>query len=297
MKKTVLFATAIFTVSAATAQTGEITSAKGENWLSQDGDWGLTFDAQPLLNYVGNLFNNGTNTNTIQLNSLFGPGTSLAGQPNTGIIIGGKKLIDANTAYRGRVRIGFGSVKNTEQVAANPQPTPPPTPAVQVDNVTKDSYMGITLGAGLEKRVGSTRVVGIYGAEVDLSFGNSKRTFEYGNALSATNSASRTTEQKFGSTFALALFGFAGVEWFAAPKLSIGGEVTWGLGMRSRGIAETSSERFDVTANAIVSQTVEGDDTDNPFTPEIEDPTDKTNTFLFDTGISGGSISLNFYFQ
>ncbi len=286
MKKTVLFAAAIFTVSAASAQTGEITSAKGENWLSQDGDWGLTFDAQPLLNYAGNLFNAGTNNNTIQLNSLWGAGNTFGG-PNQGIVIGGKKLVDANTAYRGRVRIGFGSQKFTEQVDAIPQPTPPPTPPTQVDDVTKNSYLGITLGAGLEKRVGSTRVVGIYGAELDFSIGSSKSTFDFGNALSAQNTASRTTEIKNGSTLGVALFGFAGVEWFAAPKVSIGGEVSWGLGLSSSGLAETTSERFDTATNAVVSTTVEGSDLG----------ADKTSSFTIDTGISGARINVNFYFQ
>ncbi len=296
MKKTVLFAAAIFTVSAASAQTGEITSAKGENWLSQDGDWGLTFDAQPLLNYAGNLFNNGTNNNTIALNSLWGPGTTFGGA-NKGIVIGGKKLIDANTAYRGRVRIGFGSQKRTEQVNANPQPTPPPTPLAQVDDTEKLSYLGITLGAGLEKRVGSTRVVGVYGAELDFSIGSSKSTYEYGNALSAQNTLNANvfgqgagvTEVKNGSTFGIALFGFAGVEWFAAPKISIGGEVSWGLGLSSQGIGETTSESFNTASNGVQSITVEGTGGD--------ETADKTSSFTIDTGISGASINVNFYFQ
>jgi hypothetical protein len=293
MKKTVLFAAAIFTVAAATAQTGEITSAKGENWLSQDGDWGLTFDAQPLLNYAGNLFNNGTNNNTIALNSLWGPGNTFGGA-NKGIVIGGKKLIDANTAYRGRVRIGFGSNKQTEQVDANPQPTPPPTPTAQVDDVQKMNYLGITLGGGLEKRVGSTRVVGIYGGELDFSIASSKTTYEYGNALSAQNTVNGNafgagngvTEIKNGSTFGLALFGFAGVEWFAAPKISIGGEVSWGVGLASRGIGETTSESFNTASNSVQSVTVEG-----------SDGSDKESTFTIDTGISGATVNVNFYFQ
>lgn len=294
MKKTVLFAAALFTVAAATAQTGEITSAKGENWLSQDGDWGLTFEATPLLNYAGNLFNGNTNNGGVALNSLWGAGNTFGG-PNRGIVIGGKKLVDANTAYRGRVRIGFGSNKQTEQVDANPQPQPPPTPFTQVDDVQKQNYLGITLGAGLEKRVGSTRVVGIYGAELDFSIASSKTTYEYGNALSATNvlngnsfdpNANGVTEIKNGSTFGVALFGFAGVEWFAAPKISLGGEFSWGLGLSSRGIGETTSENFNTASNSIVTTTVEG-----------SAGSDKESTFTIDTGISAATISLNFYFQ
>ncbi len=46
--------------------------------------------------------------------------------------------------------------------------------------------MAIQLGAGLEKRIGSTRVVGIYGGELNIGFGSGKTTYEYGNATLAT---------------------------------------------------------------------------------------------------------------
>src|SRR5690606_8183705 len=156
MKKTVLCAVALVAASAASAQTGEITSNRGENWLSQDGDWGLTFDAQPILNYVGNLFNNGTNgEGTLRLDAM-SPNlfSNLPNQGGSNVIIGAKKLIDANTAYRGKLRIGFGSTKTTEIVNIDPEPTPTPafpTPVPTVEDVTKNSYMNIVIGAGLEK--------------------------------------------------------------------------------------------------------------------------------------------------
>jgi hypothetical protein len=278
MKKLVLFAVATAAATAVTAQTGEITSNRGENWLSQDGDWGITIDAQPFLGYVGNLFNGSTNNN--------GPSFSWA---NPMLAIQGKKLVDANTAYRGKLRIGFGSDKTTEKVNQIPQPSGNPFPAVQVEDVTKDSYNAIVLGAGLEKRVGSTRVVGVYGGEFMLGLGGSKTTYEYGNAISADNQIfQRELEVKNGSTFGLGLAGFVGVEWFAAPKLSISGEYTWGLMLNSTGFNEVSYEGWDSTANngngALRTWSVEG-------------TTDKQNGFSLDTGISGFSIGMNFYFQ
>lgn len=295
MKKTVLFAAAIFAVTAASAQTGEITSNRGENWLSQDGDWGLTFDAYPLLNYAGNLFNGNLNNGGLAFSNLFST-SGLTGQPNPGgsnVVIGGKKLIDANTAYRGKLRIGFGSTKNTDLVPAIPQPSGA-TDVATVEDVTKSNYMAIDLGAGIEKRVGSTRVVGVYGAELNIGFGSSKTTYEYGNALSAQNQvADRPTESKNGSIFGVGLNAFAGVEWFCAPKISLSGEYTWGLMLSSQGEGDSSSEGWDPTANngagAVVTHSVTGDP--NPGN------TDKTSSFKLDTGISGASIGVNFYFQ
>lgn len=284
MKKHVLFSAAMVAAMTASAQTGEITSNRGENWLSQSGDWGLTFDATPLINYAGNLFNGNTNNGNVGLNNFF---SSTSGNGSQ-VVIGGKKLIDANTAYRGRVRIGFGSTKETDLVSQIPQPTPVPNPPAQVEDVTKNGYMAVQLGAGLEKRVGSTRVVGVYGGELNIGLGSGKTTYEYGNALSNDNQGSRTTEEKQGGVFSVGLNGFVGVEWFAAPKISLSGEYTWGLAMQSEGFTETSTDTWtpnptNPTTGAVTSTTVEGGT--------------KTNTFGIDTGVSGARIGVNFYFQ
>jgi len=263
MKKTVLFAAALFAVSAVSAQTGEITSNRGENWLSQDGDWGLTFDAQPLLNYAGNLFN-GNPSN----------GGAALTWANPWFAIQGKKLVDANTAYRGKLRIGFGSNKTTELV---PQVGSPDN---TVEDVTKVGGTNIVLGAGLEKRVGSTRVVGVYGAEAYVALGSSKTTYEYGNAVSADNQVSRVTEEKNGSTFGFGLGVFGGIEWFCAPKVSISGEYTWGLMLASTGSGETTTEFWN--GSAVETDTQE---------------TGKASSFGLDTGVSGASLGINFYFQ
>jgi hypothetical protein len=287
MKKNVLFAAAIFAAAAVSAQTGEITSNRGENWLSQDGDWGLTFDASPLLNYAGNLFNNGVNTGVMSMNNLLSS-QGAAGIDGNKVVIGGKKLIDANTAYRGQLRLGFGSHKETVLVD---DVTSTSVPVAQVDNTMKQNFMGIDLGFGLEKRVGSTRVVGVYGAMFDIGFGSSKTTYEYGNALSATNTTHDSsfgqtpgvTEMKNGSTLGLGLRAFAGVEWFCAPKISLSGEYTWGIMMSSTGHTSTTTESWDLASNSATSTSADGGT--------------KENNFSIDTGVSGASIGVNFYFQ
>jgi hypothetical protein len=272
MKKSVLVAAAIVAVTAASAQTGEITSNRGENWLSQDGDWGLTFDAQPIFHYVGNLFNNGTNgENTMQLT-----------WANPMFAIQGKKLIDANTAYRGKLRIGFGSHTTTELVE---DLTPNAAADATVEDRVKMGNFNLVLGAGLEKRVGSSRVVGVYGAEAMVALGSNKTTYEYGNAATGDNPVQgRVTEAKGGSTFGFGLGAFAGIEWFFAPKMSVGGEYTWGLMLNSTGFGETTTESWNFTNNNITTTVTEG-------------PTGKESRFALDTGISGVAINLNFYFQ
>lgn len=287
MRKTVLFAAALF-ASAAIAQTGEITSAKGENYLSQDGDWGLTISADPILNYAGNLFNgntmNGTETTGPwwSSNLTWDPydlsGADVRGGGNYGetyAIIGLKKLVDANTAYRGNVRIGFGSHKETTLV----DDVTSDDPADQVEDVSKLGGMNIVLGAGLEKRVGSTRVVGIYGAQVLLGFASLKNTYEYGNDINDVG-GSRTTEVKYGGANMIGLNVFGGIEWFFMPKASLSAEYTWGLAMSGKGFDETSFEYADG---------IEG--------PGSVESGTKENDFGIDTNMNGVSFGMNFYFQ
>jgi hypothetical protein len=288
MRKTVLFAAALFT-TAAIAQTGEITSNRGENYLSQDGDWGLTISADPILNYAGNLFNgntnNGTNTTgpwwssntTWDPYDLNGDGETRGGfgYGETYAVIGIKKLIDANTAYRGKVRLGFGSHKETVLV----DDVTSDDPADMVEDATKTGGMNIVIGAGLEKRVGSTRVVGVYGAQIEIGIASLKDTYEYGNDINDVG-GSRSTEYKYGGAFMVGLNAFGGIEWFFAPKMSLGAEYTWGLSMESKGFDEESFEYADG---------VDG--------PGSQEGGTKVNDFGIDTNQNGVSFAMNFYFQ
>ena len=286
MRKTVLFAVAISAATAVTAQTGEITSNRGENWLSQDGDWGLIFDATPLINYAGNLFNGTAGNGGAALNNYFSSNNS----KGSNVVIGAKKLVNANTAYRGMLRIGFGNDKTVDFV----DDVTNDDPLVTVEDVSKMSFLAIDLGIGLEKRVGSTRVVGVYGAMFNVGFGNSKTKNEFGNALTFENQGpAQTTEVKDGSTLKLGLAAFGGVEWFCAPKVSLSGEYTWGFAFSSTGAGETTTDSFVVNADgdggSVESTTVEG----NPAPGNV----DKSSSFGIDTGVTGARIGLNFYFQ
>jgi hypothetical protein len=299
MKKSLLMSAAFLAAGAASAQTGEITSNRGENWLSQDGDWGLTFDAQPILNYVGNLFNN-TSQNSFDGLQWTRPQQSPDDNPlmqrGQMFAITGKRLVDANTAYRGKLRIGFAGRTDTEIEDAVVQPAPQPFPPQTVENRVRDNNFNLVLGAGLEKRVGSTRVVGVYGGELLFGLASGRTTYEYGNTISAENPIAgndmdlqpgRITERRRGSTLGVGLQGFLGIEWFFAPKMSLGGEYSWGLVLSNTAFGETVYEGWDAAAGAngaVRTWTIEG-------------PTGRSSAFGIDTGISGAHVNLNFYFQ
>ena len=269
MKKKVLLIAAIFTAGLTFAQDG-LTSKKGVPILPEAGDYAIGFDAGNVINYAGNLMNAGNNAGQVDRLNLM--------QTNT---IYGKKFIDANKAYRGMLRLGFGSETDRSFVddlssgaAAN----------AMVENEVKTSSFDITLGGGIEMRQGKGRLQGVYGPMAMISLGTNKVENTFGNSLKDQNAfdgtTTRTTENKQGSTFTFAVGGFAGVEYFFAPKMSVGAEIAWTIAIDSEGDGEDTDEVYSVADDTTSSETSE---------------TGGKSSFGFDTR-PNGMISLNFHF-
>ena len=263
MKKKVLLIAALFTAGLSFAQDG-LTSKKGVPILPEAGDWSIGFDASSLLNYGGNMLNGKLD------NSLAPMGDITA---NT---IYGKKFIDANTAYRGMLRFGFGTGGSDTLVTKTGTTT-----NEKVTDERNSSSFNITIGGGKEYRRGKGRLQGVYGPMAMISLGTSGTENVYGNDLSATNpgpAGGRVTETSNGSTFGLAIGAFGGVEYFFAPKMSLGAEIQWTIALNSTGTGESTSEAW--TGTAVESTTTE---------------TAGSSSFGFDTR-PNGNITLNFHF-
>ena len=234
----------------------DLMSKKGESMLPEAGDYAIGFDAAPFLNYVGNFLNSGATSPTAD----FMTGYDAA--------ITGKYFKDAQNAYRGAVRIGLGSNTDTE---AN-------------GDEMKSSFNAVYLGAGMEKRRGTTRIQGVYGAQAGISLGGSSRTTDFDEALSATNPGDpigRVTEDKGGSSFGIGVGAFAGVEVFIFPKTSIGFEYGWGLAFNSTGAGETTTETWNIVDDVLDTETTD---------------TGSSSSFGIDTNNGGGALNLIFHF-
>lgn len=273
MKKSVLALALAFGVTTAFAQ--DLTSKKGEPILPEAGDWGISIDADPFLTYAQGIFGKSSTTATPTwnfMNSLYKT-------------INGRYFADEKTVYRGGLRIGFGSSKASNFV--NDDANTSSTPAYKEDT-KKTSTSGIGLSGGIEMRRGKTRLQGYYGGEIGIFFGNSAGhdVYTYGNAFSTSDPnptsttwsgltpsgssgvGSRVTDMKNGSTMVLAIRGFIGAEYFIMPKMSIGGEFGWGLGMKSTGEGSTTTESWNGTGTTTTTTKVGksssfGLDTDN----------------------------------
>jgi hypothetical protein len=290
MKKSLTLLALAFSFSATFAQ--ELKSKKEEVYLPEAGDWALGIDATPFLNYAGNFFGKSANNTAPSWNWL-----------NSAQTITGKYFSDAQTAFRGQLRIGLTSASTRTMVADRAATTTTlfPNGMPMKENSWKHSTSNIGLAGGIEMRRGKTRLQGYYGGEVGIYLGNSKDVFEYGNNLAPTATpavvvdpaadafagsnnidaaapiqgilgSARVTERKNGSTFSFGVRGFIGAEYFVLPKISIGGEFGWGLGLTTFGASETTyqSVGFNGTTAAPGTTVVDGSksggfslDTDN----------------------------------
>jgi hypothetical protein len=280
MKK-VIFTLMIALCAIALVNAQDLTSKKGVPILPEKGDYAIGIDAVPFFQYIGNMFNaNG-----------FNPGPAFNFTSPAPMTIYGKYFKDAKTAYRSFIRIGYNA-QTYKYLTPEDGSTAIP-PATVEDKMTK-SNLAIQLGVGLEKRRGKGRVQGFYGGEAGIMFANENMIkYTYGNSLSATSgswydfggegvmpsTSPRPLTEKDGMTIGVGVRGFVGVEYFFAPKISIGGEFGWGIAFMTEGKGKMETEVWDGTAVQSFETEMAG-----------------SSMFHLDTDNLGGAINLLFYF-
>lgn len=244
-------------------------SKRGTPILPEVGDYGVSFDAEPFFYYLGNMFNQNGNT---------APRAEFT--YNNPFTVTGFYWYEANKAYRGRVRLGFGSAKQDTIVLLNGQNPNELT----TTNTTKEGGSNVTLGLGKQRTIGKGRLRGNYGGEASIMFGTQKNTYDYGQALSDSNDVGpRPLEIKQGTKFGIGVRAFVSVEYFFAPKISVSAQYGWGIALTSTGKGKDKYEDLDTSGSSsvVVTKTVE---------------TGKSSFFGADVDNNGGSINLTFYF-
>jgi hypothetical protein len=306
MKKSVLALAMAFGVTSAFAQ--DLTSKKGEPILPEAGDWAVSADATPFLNYFGRLFNGANNAPTFNF---------LNGKNN---FIMGKYFKDEKTAFRVGLNIGYSNQSKSHNVNQDQQPAHVDLPAVQVTDKASFSSTGIGLTVGIEKRKGKTRLQGYYGADFAFFISSQNQTNTYGNSMQTgaaagtsitptstnfnpidssmkygvpsylavnSNSGVRTTSEKSGTTFQIGIRGFVGVEYFILPKMSLGGEFGWGLGFSTTSSGSVTQQQMNAANTSAISMTTKTAGSSNFVLG-----TDNKNSIFGPVG----SIRMNFYF-
>jgi hypothetical protein len=217
MKKIILTAAAVFAFGFANAQ--DLKSKKGESFLPVAGEWAISFQAKPFIDFAGGV--------------LGGHATSPASDsPVAGTFVG-KKFTSDKTANRYVANFGFGS--NNYGTA----PTTAPDAVLNAGmpttgtNTYKVSSFDLSVGLGKEWRRGTTRLQGYYGADAMIGVSSSKWTLS--NDLS-TGQMTYTD----GMGIKLGLMGFLGAEYFVFPKIAIGAQYNYGLNIMSQAASKTT---------------------------------------------------------
>lgn len=263
------------------------TSKNGHEVLPQEGEYSIGVSMTALFGFFNypNAVNGGFNTDQ----RTFG---------NVPPTIEGKYMVDDETAYRGRLQLNHNVVTDQRIVMKDTLSFDPLSPDFVEDEMTTKTTQ-IMIGVGMEKRRGKGRVQGYYGGEFLIGYYNTVVNYDYGNEMSTDfdtpnianfgtgntySNGQRLVEDRMGNRFFVGVRGFVGVEYFIAPKMSLGGEFGYALGFNTRGEREQTREYFDSGAMATDSVTTR-------MTP---------NNSLSSYGIGfdnlNGNVSFRFYF-
>lgn len=263
-----------------------------KQYLPEEGDWSIGFDAKPILNFVGNALNGSTDNS---LDAFGGEPTLTDNGPTVSIM--GKYMLTDNFAVKANLGLLFDNDKEAYYIQDDAATILDPLSNSKVADYKSTKKSGVSLMAGVEYRVGKKRIQGVFGGGVLVGVKSNVVKYSYGNKMTAINQHPTTagnfsdvwagdyrTLKQFSQTpnFYAGLVGTAGVEFFVAPKVALGAEVSV------------------VAAYDVNKQTYTYSEGYNPSTEIIERKTDlvspRTGSFNLETKNFGGSLYLAFYF-
>lgn len=257
------------------ASTAYVDAKKPEkNYLPEAGDVTIGINAVPFLNYLGNMFGK-TQNNSINPAEIGGV-PAVPGLNNPTMSIFGKYFLTDQTALRLNVGVGINSTTQSNYVQDDAAVAEDPLSVDKVEDSYKYRNSGMSVAVGYEWRRGGKRLQGFWGGQAILAYSNSKHFFGYGNAITEVNQDptqyddnnnwtfpttqptldniggnSRLLMQSDGRSWTYGVGGFVGVEYYIAPKISIGCEMSLNLLWTTGSKKYQKSERFNPDFNEV----------------------------------------------
>lgn len=257
------------------ASTTYVDAKKPEkNYLPEAGDVTIGINAVPFLNYLGNMFGK-TQNNSINPAEIGGI-PAVPGLNNPTMSIFGKYFLTDQTALRLNVGVGINSTTQSNYVQDDAAVAEDPLSVDKVEDSYKYRNSGMSVAVGYEWRRGGKRLQGFWGGQAILAYSNSKHFFGYGNAITEVNQDptqyddnnnwtfpttqptldniggnSRLLMQSDGRSWTYGVGGFVGVEYYIAPKISIGCEMSLNLLWTTGSKKYQKSERFNPDFNEV----------------------------------------------
>ncbi len=179
-----------------------------------------------------------------------------------------------------------------------------PFSRAKVIDTEENHITGLNISFGGERRIGKGKVQGVFGGGIMYAFSYYDTRYSYGNAITSINQQPSISDDLYSDinnpdvpgvsyqrylsefnttpTHYIGLTGYAGVEWFVAPKVSVGAKLYL-----------TAAYRF----SSGDYYTAEGY---NYLTGQVEEWTEllrpSSHGFRFNRDNVGMDISFNFYF-
>lgn len=214
-----LLAIIVVQVAFAQSDSTKIATVKSK-YLPEKGNFAIGADATPLFDYLGNMMN-GTIGNALNLSTP---------------LIYAKYYLTDNVAMRTVLGINTTTKSDLFYVADDAARMANPLSNAQVTDQKNDNSNGYYLSLGLQKFIGEKRLRGFYGAQLFTEYGKDKATYAYGNPMTSLNpmpssnwlyvAGERKLSEVTAHDFMVGAGGIAGFEYYVAPRLCIGGEVS-----------------------------------------------------------------------
>ncbi len=277
---------------------GVLTAQDEKDYLPKAGDWAIGIDMQPVYSFFGNLANGDAGNGLGQ----FGGEDAFGAIP--GVSIMGKYMLDNTTALRFNVGIDKAVDHHYDFRLDDEARFINPLSESKVKDYYKHNDATYSIAAGIEFRKGKNRIQGYVGGDLVFEYDKERYQISYGNILTEVNQtptrdaatynglglgahnvnywkATYLTES-YRKTAILGLAGKVGVEYFVAPKLAFGGEVSLIAAERFEAGSYTIQEGYNPTTAKVETHT------------ELEDPANRQ--FYLGTLDMGGKLFMIFYF-
>lgn len=270
-------------------------------YLPKAGDVAIGFSLNPLANFVGNMFNGNT------WNSLddLAAEPMLCPTPNIAAIMAKYMLTDqlgikANLGFGCNIYSKNGYIVDDAAMMMNPL-----SEAKVIDTYKVNKLSG-SIALGVDYHVGKQLPVqGVFGVGIIYALGHETHQYRYGNAITELNqnpsyntsifptavttglipympNARMLSDQAINLIHRFGAYASVGVEWFVAPKISLGANVNLNICYTLNPARETIYEGW------------------NNATSQVEQYTDlvapASHGFTFSTDNIGANLLMNFYF-
>lgn len=218
-----------------------LSAQETKQYVPEAGDWSVGLNLKPFINYVGGLFNESTDASIDQVG---GEAVSVGMDGyfmNPTVSIMAKYMLTDNLAVRANLGVNVNSHTDKVYVRDDKAFFLDPLSQNKVIDSRLSKNTGASILAGVEYRIGENRIQGVFGGGLLLAMQRSSYDYTYGNAMTDINQRPTShygiyntdggyyrTLKNWNSNadFYAGLALTAGIEYFVAPKIALGAEVS-----------------------------------------------------------------------